>query len=80
MTTGGPVVGITGLVGGSHESWTYSTSDGTCVDHELTAAVQNTVVDTVGTSCGSPAPTPQVPTGWLLSAAQIDAIRSSRTV
>jgi hypothetical protein len=80
MTTGGPVVGITGLVGGSHESWTYSRSDGTCVDHELTAAVQNTVVDTVGTSCGSPAPTPQVPTGWLLSAAQIDAIRSSRTV
>lgn len=53
MNTAGPVVGITGLVGASQESWKYSTSDGLCVDHELASAVQNTVVDTVSTSCGS---------------------------
>ena len=47
MTTAGPVVGITGVVGASKESWRYSTSDGLCVDHELAAAVQNTVLDTV---------------------------------
>jgi hypothetical protein len=47
MGTAGPVVGVTGLVGGSHESWRFSSSDGTCVDHELLAAVQNTLVDTV---------------------------------
>jgi hypothetical protein len=50
MQTGGPVVGITGVVGASQESWKYSTSDGLCVDHELVGAVQNTVVDTVS-SC-----------------------------
>lgn len=53
MTTAGPVVGVTGLVGGSQESWRYTTSDGVCVDHELAAAVQNTVEDTVSSSCGS---------------------------
>ena len=53
MNTAGPVVGITGLVGASQESWKYSTSDGLCVDHELAAAVQNTVLDTVGNSCGT---------------------------
>jgi hypothetical protein len=52
MTTGGPVIGITGLVGGSKESWQYSSSDGYCLDHELAATVQNTLVDTVGNSCG----------------------------
>ena len=51
MNTAGPVVGITGLVGGSQESWRYSTSDGLCVDHELAAAAQNTVLDTVSNSC-----------------------------
>ena len=51
MSTAGPVLGVTGLVGGSQESWQYSTSDGACVDHELAAAVQNTVLDTVGSSC-----------------------------
>ena len=50
MTTAGPVLGITGLVGASKESWRYTTSDQGCVDHELVAAVQNTVVDTVS-SC-----------------------------
>ena len=58
MTTGGPVLGITGVVGGSKESWQYSTSDGYCLDHELAAAVQNTLVDTLGTSCSSPLPQP----------------------
>jgi hypothetical protein len=52
MTTAGPVIGITGVVGGSRESWRYSTSDGYCLDHELAALVQNTVLDTVGNSCG----------------------------
>jgi hypothetical protein len=51
MSTGGPVIGITGLVGGSQESWQYVGADGSCVDHELAAAVQNTLVDTVGSSC-----------------------------
>ncbi len=55
MTTAGPVLGVTGLVGGSRESWKYSTSDGYCLDHELAAAVQNTVVDTVGSNCSGPA-------------------------
>jgi hypothetical protein len=55
MTTAGPVVGITGVVGGSKESWQYAGPSGACVDHELAAAVQNTVVDTVGTSCPSSA-------------------------
>ena len=55
MHTAGPVLGITGVVGGSQESWLYSTSDGLCVDHELAAAVQNTVVDTIGSSCDGPA-------------------------
>jgi hypothetical protein len=50
MTTAGPVVGVTGLVGASRESWRYQTSDGLCVDHELASAVQNTVQDSV-TSC-----------------------------
>lgn len=53
MNTAGPVIGITGLVGASQESWKYSTSDGLCVDHELASAVQNTVLDTVSTSCGA---------------------------
>lgn len=52
MNTAGPVIGITGLVGASQESWRYSTSEGLCVDHELASAVQNTVVDTVSNSCG----------------------------
>ncbi|MCU1603439.1 MAG: hypothetical protein JWO22_4148 [Frankiales bacterium] len=51
MSTGGPVVGITGVLGASHESWVFSTSTGTCVDHELAAAVQNTVYDKVSDSC-----------------------------
>jgi hypothetical protein len=51
MTTAGPVLGVTGLVGASKESWSYRTSDGICVDHELAAAVQNTIEDTVSTSC-----------------------------
>jgi hypothetical protein len=51
MSTAGPVLGVTGLVGASKESWVYSTSDGTCVDHELAAAAQNTVEDTVSNSC-----------------------------
>ncbi|MDT7540043.1 MAG: hypothetical protein QOI82_3628 [Actinomycetota bacterium] len=54
MHTAGPVLGITGVVGGSQESWQYSTSAGLCVDHELAAAVQNTVVDTMGSSCDGP--------------------------
>ena len=53
MTTAGPVIGITGLVGASKESWRYTTSNGLCVDHELAAAVQNTVRDTVNTSCAA---------------------------
>jgi hypothetical protein len=44
------VLGVTGLVGASKESWTYRTSEGLCVDRELAAAVQNTVRDTV-TDC-----------------------------
>lgn len=54
MSTAGPVVGVTGLVGASHESWVYRTSTGVCVDHELAAAVQNTLVDTVSDSCSAP--------------------------
>lgn len=53
MSTAGPVLGITGVVGASHESWQYSTSDGLCVDHELAAAAQNTVYDTVSDSCST---------------------------
>ena len=56
MTTGGPVLGVTGLVGGSRESWTYATSGGYCLDHELVGAAQNVLVDTVGSSCGSALP------------------------
>ena len=56
MQTAGPVLGVTGVVGGSQESWQYSTSGGYCVDHELAAAVQNTLVDTLDASCDSPAP------------------------
>ncbi len=58
MTTAGPVLGVTGVVGASRESWQYFTSDGYCLDHELAAAVQNTVVDTVGRTCGGPAGLP----------------------
>ncbi len=53
MSTGGPVVGITGVVGASHESWVYKTSTGICVDHELAAAVQNVLYDTVSDSCSA---------------------------
>jgi hypothetical protein len=51
MNTAGPVLGVTGLVGASKESWVFNTSDGGCVDHELAAAAQNTVEDTVSRSC-----------------------------
>ena len=51
MSTAGPVLGVTGLVGASKESWVYKTSDGICVDHELASAVQNTVQDTVSNTC-----------------------------
>jgi hypothetical protein len=54
MSTAGPVLGITGLVGASHESWKYSTSAGLCVDHELASAAQNVLYDTVGTDCSEP--------------------------
>ncbi|MDX6199483.1 MAG: hypothetical protein QOJ79_2634 [Actinomycetota bacterium] len=54
MHTAGPVLGVTGVVGGSQESWQYSTSSGYCVDHELAAAVQNTVLDSLGSSCDGP--------------------------
>ncbi|MGZ4639213.1 MAG: hypothetical protein ACXV2J_09160, partial [Actinomycetes bacterium] len=53
MSTAGPVVGITGLVGASRESWLYSSPETGCVDHELAAAVQNTVLDQVSDSCGT---------------------------
>jgi hypothetical protein len=53
MHTAGPVLGITGVVGASKESWQYSTSDGLCVDHELAATVQNTVQDSVSAACGA---------------------------
>jgi hypothetical protein len=51
MSTAGPVLGVTGLVGASKESWIYQTSAGICVDHELASAVQNTVRDTVSNTC-----------------------------
>ena len=54
MTTGGPVLGVTGVVGGSRESWRFSTSDGYCLDHQLAGTAQNTLVDTVGSTCSGP--------------------------
>jgi hypothetical protein len=56
MHTAGPVLGVTGVVGGSQESWQYSTSAGYCADHELAAAVQNTLIDTLDSTCDAPAP------------------------
>ena len=51
MHTGGPVVGITGVVGASQETWSYTTSDGVCATHDLVGAVQNVLVDSVSTTC-----------------------------
>jgi hypothetical protein len=51
MHTGGPVVGITGVVGASEETWSLKGSDGTCATHQLVGAVQNVLVDTVDTTC-----------------------------
>lgn len=51
MSTVGPVLGVTGVVGASREVWQYSTSGGYCLHHDLVAAIQNTLVDTVSASC-----------------------------
>jgi hypothetical protein len=55
MQTAAPVVGITGIVGASRESWKYQDSTGICLDHELVSAAQNILRDTVAQTCGSSA-------------------------
>jgi Peptide N-acetyl-beta-D-glucosaminyl asparaginase amidase A len=54
MRTVAPVLGITGLVGASQESWKYEDSTGICLDHELAAAAQNIVRDSLSRTCGTP--------------------------
>ena len=56
MQTAAPVVGITGLVGGSRESWKYADSTGICLDHELASALQNILLDDVSRDCGGLTP------------------------
>ena len=51
MHTAGPVLGVTGVVGASQETWSLKGSDGVCATHQLVGAVQNVLVDTVDTAC-----------------------------
>jgi hypothetical protein len=51
MQTAAPVLGVTGIVGASRESWRYQDSTGICLDHELAAAAQNILRDSVSRRC-----------------------------